>query len=89
LLALTNLDFISEVKATGAAWNAESAEWFARSCLAAWPHSWSNSVLFLWLAFGSLNFLAGQVIGKIWMVLFATPIVAWLGNRDRRAGLSA
>jgi queuosine precursor transporter len=43
-----------------------------------------DSVMFLWLAFGSLDFLAGQIIGKMWMVLFAMPIVAWLRNRDRR-----
>ena len=34
-----------------------------------------DSVLFLWLAFGSLDFLAGQVIGKIWAVLIAIPLV--------------
>jgi queuosine precursor transporter len=44
-----------------------------------------DSVLFVWLAFGSLDFLAGQVIGKAWMVLVAMPIVAWLRNRDQRA----
>jgi queuosine precursor transporter len=43
-----------------------------------------DSVMFLWLAFGSLDFLAGQIIGKMWMALFAMPIVAWLRNRDRR-----
>jgi hypothetical protein len=48
-----------------------------------------DSLIFLWLAFGSLNFLAGQIIGKAWMVLFAMPIVAWLRNRDRRASVSA
>ena len=30
-----------------------------------------DSVLFLWLAFGSLEFLAGQVVGKSWMTLLA------------------
>jgi uncharacterized PurR-regulated membrane protein YhhQ (DUF165 family) len=48
-----------------------------------------DSIMFLWLAFGSLNFLAGQIIGKAWMVLFAMPIVAFLRNRDRRAGAQA
>ena len=48
-----------------------------------------DSVIFLWLAFGRLDFLAGQIIGKAWMVLLAMPIVVWLRNRDRRAGLSA
>ena len=27
-----------------------------------------DSIVFLWLAFGSLDFLAGQVVGKAWMV---------------------
>lgn len=36
-----------------------------------------DSVLFLWLAFGSLAFLDGQIVGKAWMTLVALPIV-WL-----------
>lgn len=47
-----------------------------------------DSVIFLWLAFGSLDYLAGQVIGKAWMVLFALPIVALLRRRDARLGLA-
>lgn len=46
-----------------------------------------DSVVFLWLAFGSLDFLAGQVVGKLWMVLLATPFVAYLRRRDERLGL--
>jgi queuosine precursor transporter len=34
-----------------------------------------DSVLFLWLAFGSLDYLAGQIIGKAWMVLAAIPVI--------------
>jgi uncharacterized PurR-regulated membrane protein YhhQ (DUF165 family) len=45
-----------------------------------------DSVFFLWLAFGSLDFLAGQVIGKAWMVLAALPVVHWLRRRDARLG---
>jgi uncharacterized PurR-regulated membrane protein YhhQ (DUF165 family) len=41
-----------------------------------------DSVLFLWLAFGSLDFLAGQVIGKAWMVLLALPVIAWVRRRE-------
>ena len=37
-----------------------------------------DSIVFLWLAFGSLDFLAGQVVGKAWMVLLSIPFVAWL-----------
>jgi uncharacterized PurR-regulated membrane protein YhhQ (DUF165 family) len=47
-----------------------------------------DSIVFLWLAFGSLDFLAGQVIGKAWMVMFALPLIAWLRRRDERLGLT-
>ena len=48
-----------------------------------------DSIVFLWLAFGSLDFLEGQVIGKAWMVLLATPLIAYLRRRDERLGLTA
>jgi uncharacterized PurR-regulated membrane protein YhhQ (DUF165 family) len=47
-----------------------------------------DSVIFLTLAFGSLDFLAGLVIGKAWMVLAALPAIAWLRRRDERLGLT-
>jgi uncharacterized PurR-regulated membrane protein YhhQ (DUF165 family) len=47
-----------------------------------------DSVVFLYLAFGSLDFLAGQVAGKSWVVLAALPFIAWLRRRDQRLGLS-
>jgi uncharacterized PurR-regulated membrane protein YhhQ (DUF165 family) len=34
-----------------------------------------DSALFLWLAFGSLEFLAGQIVGKAWMT--ALVVVLW------------
>lgn len=46
-----------------------------------------DSVVFLWLAFGSLDFLAGQVIGKAWMVVLALPFVQALRRRDERLGI--
>ena len=46
-----------------------------------------DSLVFLFLAFGSLDFLAGQVVGKLWMVLASLPLVAWLRRRDERLGL--
>ncbi|MDW9709532.1 VUT family protein [Sinorhizobium meliloti] len=46
-----------------------------------------DSVMFLWLAFGSLDFLAGQVFGKLIMVVAALPVLFWIRNRDRRLGL--
>lgn len=46
-----------------------------------------DSVVFLLLAFGGLDYLAGQVVGKLWMVLASLPLVAWLRRRDERLGL--
>ena len=37
-----------------------------------------DSVVFLSLAFGSLDFLAGQIVGKLWAVAFAVPLVRLL-----------
>jgi hypothetical protein len=47
-----------------------------------------DSIVFLWLAFGSLDFLLGQIIGKTWMVLLSLPFVALLRRRDERLGLA-
>ena len=41
-----------------------------------------DSVLFLWLAFGSLDFLTGQILGKLWMVLLSLPFIHWIRNRE-------
>lgn len=35
-----------------------------------------DSLLFLWLAFGSLAFLPGQLVGKAWMTLLAVVALA-------------
>ena len=48
-----------------------------------------DSIVFLWLAFGSLEFLLGQIVGKLWMVLLAVPFVAYLRRRDEQLGLKA
>jgi queuosine precursor transporter len=34
-----------------------------------------DSALFLWIAFGSLDFIRGQVVGKIWMTLLAVVLL--------------
>ena len=47
-----------------------------------------DSIVFLYLAFGSLDFLVGQIVGKAWMVLASIPFVAWLRRRDERLGLA-
>lgn len=41
-----------------------------------------DSAVFLWLAFGSLDFIAGQVVGKMWMTLLALPIL-WISRPSR------
>ncbi len=48
-----------------------------------------DSVFFLYLAFGNLDFIAGQIIGKLWMVALAIPVVRWLRRRDERIGMTA
>ena len=45
-----------------------------------------DSAVFLWVAFGSLAFIEGQIVGKLWMTLFAAAILfgirhCWLGHR--------
>jgi uncharacterized PurR-regulated membrane protein YhhQ (DUF165 family) len=40
----------------------------------------ADSILFLALAFGSLQYLSGQVVGKAWMTLLAVAIL-WLVRR--------
>ena len=34
-----------------------------------------DSALFLWLAFGSLAFLPGQIVGKLWMTVIAVALL--------------
>lgn len=41
-----------------------------------------DGAVFLWLAFGSLQFLPGQILGKGMMVLAAMPIIWWLRQRE-------
>jgi queuosine precursor transporter len=40
-----------------------------------------DSALFLWLAFGSLMFIEGQILGKLYMVAAAYPFVWWARQR--------
>ena len=42
----------------------------------------ADSIIFLWLAFGSLDYLAGQIVGKLWMVLLALPFIHWIRKRE-------
>ena len=47
-----------------------------------------DSVLFLYLAFGNLDYLAGQVFGKGLMVLVALPAIVWIRQRDEKLGIT-
>jgi uncharacterized PurR-regulated membrane protein YhhQ (DUF165 family) len=42
-----------------------------------------DSAVFLLLAFGSLDFVAGQVLGKLWMTLAAMPFLFVIRNQHR------
>ena len=44
--------------------------------------------VFLQLAFGSLDYLSGQIIRKAWMVLLALPVIWWIRQRDEKLGCS-
>ena len=48
-----------------------------------------DSIVFLYLAFGSLDHLEGQVVGKAWMVLLTLPVIRWIKHRDERQDLAA
>lgn len=40
-----------------------------------------DSAVFLWLAFGSLDFIAGQLLGKMWMTLAAAALLFVISSR--------
>jgi uncharacterized PurR-regulated membrane protein YhhQ (DUF165 family) len=44
-----------------------------------------DSAVFLWLAFGSLAFIEGQIVGKLWMSLAAFVVLVALRNRKATA----
>ena len=46
-----------------------------------------DSILFLSLAFGNLEFLSGQVIGKTWALIAALPLIQLVRSRDKKLGL--
>ena len=47
-----------------------------------------DSIVFLQLAFGGLDYLTGQIVGKAWMILLALPFIWILRQRDDRLGIS-
>lgn len=42
-----------------------------------------DGAVFLWLAFGSLTLLPGQILGKAIMVALAMPIIWWIRRREQ------
>jgi uncharacterized PurR-regulated membrane protein YhhQ (DUF165 family) len=48
----------------------------------------ADSLLFLWLAFGSLEFLEGQIVGKLLMVLLALPVVRWIRQHEQPSSIA-
>lgn len=46
-----------------------------------------DSALFLHLAFGNMEFLIPQIVGKAWVITLAIPVIVWLRARDRKLGL--
>lgn len=46
-----------------------------------------DSIVFLSLAFGNLDFLEAQIIGKAWMVILSIPVIGWLRRHDARIGM--
>lgn len=47
-----------------------------------------DSIVFLSIAFGSLAFLEGQVIGKAWMTLVAIPVIYGIREWDSKRGIT-
>ena len=48
----------------------------------------ADSIIFLWLAFGSLAFLPGQLVGKAWVTLIAVGLlIAWRRYRQKPLGM--
>lgn len=40
-----------------------------------------DTFLFLWLAFGSITFWQGQIIGKLWVTVLVIPALIWQRRR--------
>lgn len=43
-----------------------------------------DGAVFLWLAFGSLALLPGQIVGKAIMVVIAMPVIWWIRQMEAR-----
>lgn len=49
----------------------------------------ADSLIFLWLAFRSFDYLPGQLVGKAWMTLAAVAVIAVLRRRVRAGAVTA
>lgn len=47
-----------------------------------------DSFLFLQIAFGSVYYMPGQAIGKLWMTVAVLPLICFLRNFDRKRGIA-
>ncbi len=48
-----------------------------------------DGAVFLWLAFGSLALLPGQILGKAIMVAIAMPVIWWIRRREQSSEFNA
>ena len=46
-----------------------------------------DSAFFLYLAFGNLDLIAGQIVGKSWMIVLSLPAIIWIRRRENRLGI--
>ena len=46
-----------------------------------------DSAFFLYLAFGNLDYISGQIVGKTWMIILALPVIVWIRRREERLGV--
>jgi queuosine precursor transporter len=62
----------------------EQRQWMAAAAASNVVGTCVDSALFLWLAFGSLDHLNGQVVGKLWMGALGVALVAGVRVARRR-----
>jgi uncharacterized PurR-regulated membrane protein YhhQ (DUF165 family) len=63
--------------------NGRSELWVAVAISSLWGLV-ADSITFLWVAFGSLQFLTGQMLGKALMVVIALPAIYWLRHNEKK-----
>lgn len=48
-----------------------------------------DSCVFLFLAFGSLDFIEGQILGKLWLTLLAIPVLWLIRKQETQVAVSS